>query len=256
MTSRVALVTGASRGIGGAVARRLGASGFTIAVHFNERLDSALEVVDGIERAGGMAFAVQADLSDVSQIEHLFARIDDELELRGVDRGLNLDVVVNNAYAGGEPELALLDADVFDRIIAVNARAPLFIVQHAVLRMREFGRIINISSEASKVPIGRLAYSMSKGALNTMTVVLAATFGDRGITVNTVAPGWTETDSTSDAGALTRDRRSSFIAQTPLGRVGEVSDVAEVVAFLASSESRWVTGQYIEVNGGRTATAC
>ena len=244
LTGRTALVTGASRGIGRAIATRLAADGARVAVHYGSNDVAAKETVDAIESAGGRAFAIRAELGATDDVDTLFDALQAELE------GGPLDIVVNNA--------AIMDytatvegatSDSFDRVFSVNVKAPLFITQRALPLMTNGGRIINVSSGVTWFAIPEIVYSMTKGALNVLTRSLAHTQGPHGITVNTVSPGITETDMN---GWLTENEEApkSVAAMTALRRHGQPTDIADAVAFFASDDARWITGQTVEVNGG------
>jgi NAD(P)-dependent dehydrogenase (short-subunit alcohol dehydrogenase family) len=244
LTGRTALVTGASRGIGRAIAERLAADGALVAVHYGSNESAAKETVAAIEKEGGQAFAVRADLADTAELDALFAGLQDGLA------GRPLDILVNNAAVidysatieGATPEA-------FDRLFAVNVRAPLFVIQRALPLMPDGGRIVNVSSGVTWFAIPEVVYGMSKGALNVLTRSLAQTQGRRGITVNTVSPGITETDMN---GWLTESPEAArqVAGMIALGRHGQPADIADAVAFFASDDGRWVTGQTLEVNGG------
>jgi len=239
--TKTALVTGASRGLGRAIAIRLAADGALVAVHYGRNEEAALATVAAIEEAGGQAFPVEADLDREDGIERLHAGLVEGLA------GRPLDVLVNNAAMfGGGIETP---ADEFDRVFRVNVRAPFLIVQRLLPLLRDGGRIINISSGVTWFAVPEVVYAMTKGALNVMGRSLANTLGDRGITVNTVSPGITETDMNAwlDEVPGARDGVASIVA---LGRVGQPADIADAVAFFASEDGRWVTGQVLEVNGG------
>jgi 3-oxoacyl-[acyl-carrier protein] reductase len=244
LTGRTALVTGASRGIGRAIAERLAADGALVAVHYGSNETAAKETVAAIEQAGGQAFAVRADLAETAQLDVLFTGLQEGLA------GRPLDIVVNNAAVidysatieGATPEA-------FDRLFAVNVRAPLFVIQRALPLMPDGGRIVNVSSGVTWFATPEVVYGMTKGALNVLTRSLAKTQGPRGITVNTVSPGITETDMN---GWLTESPEAArgVANMVALGRHGQPADIADAVAFFASDDGRWVTGQTLEVNGG------
>ena len=244
LTGRTALVTGASRGIGRAIAERLAADGALVAVHYGSNEKAAEQTVAAIEQAGGQAFTVRADLAETTELDVLFGGLADGLA------GRPLDVLVNNAAVvdysatidGATPES-------FDRLFAVNVRAPLFLIQRALPLMPDGGRIVNVSSGVTWFATPDVVYSMSKGALNVLTRSLAQTQGRRGITVNTVSPGITETDMNT---WLTESPEAArgVANMVALGRHGQPADIADAVAFFASDDGRWVTGQTLEVNGG------
>jgi 3-oxoacyl-[acyl-carrier protein] reductase len=242
-TNKTALVTGASRGIGRAIAHRLAADGALVAVHYGRDDAAANATVAAIEKAGGRAFAVKAELGVPGDVDTLFA---------GLERGLGgrpLDILVNNAgIISYEATIENATPAEYERVFNVNVRAPLFIAQRALRVMADGGRIINISSGVTWFAIPEIVYAMTKGALNVMTRSLAFTQGKRGITVNTVSPGITETDMN---GWLSNgEAQQKVAAMVALGRHGQPADIADAVAFFASNDGRWVTGQVLEVNGG------
>jgi len=248
LKGKTALVTGASRGIGRAIAERLAKEGATVALSYNASKSGADEAVAAIEKAGGAAFAIHADLVDPAAVPALFEILDAELTKR---RGSNtIDILVNNA--GNSGWLGFRDAtpQSWGTLMAVYARAPFFIVQAALDRLADGGRIINISSAAATKPVTAApVYSMAKAAINNLTHTLAIELGSRGITANAVAPGFTRTD----ANAAFRENPElvkAVEAQIAQGRFGEPSEIAAVVAFLASDDGQWVTGQTIEASGG------
>ncbi|MER5263745.1 SDR family oxidoreductase [Actinosynnema sp. NPDC002837] len=244
LAGRTALVTGASRGIGRAIARRLAADGADVAVHYGSGESAAEETVAAIEAAGGRAFAVRAELGVEGDVDTLMAGLESGLAGRG------LDILVNNAAAPPAGPIATDTPERFDHLFAVNVKAPYFLVQRALPLLRDGGRIITLTSVATRVANpGQTSFAMGKGALETMTLTLAGALGTRGITVNAVAPGATRTDvngAVFDAPGLTE-----FITgQTALDRLGRAEDVADVVAFLASDDARWITGQVLDASGG------
>jgi 3-oxoacyl-[acyl-carrier protein] reductase len=244
-TGKTALITGSSRGIGRGIAERLGQEGARVAVHYRSNDAAAKEVVAAVEAAGGSAFAIQAELGLPGDAEKLWAAFD-----QGAD---GLDILVNNT--GSEPReigIAATTAGGFDELFAVNAKAPFFVSQLGLDRLRDGGRIINISSGMSRDPGAQpdyVAYAMTKSALDTLTVALAKQLAPRGITVNSVAPGLIETDTTN-AKLFNEQMRQFATSMIPLGRLGRTEDVAGTVAFLASADGGWVTGQWIDCSGG------
>lgn len=248
MKAKVALVTGASRGIGRAVALRLARDGALVAVHYGSNRAAAEEVVAEIERSGGSAFALSADMASVADIEALYKALDAELARRTGETGF--DILVNNAGIAPRGTIEETSQKTFDLLFSVNVRGPFFMIQNALPRLRDGGRIINISSCVTRLAFPEIAaYSATKGAINVLTLLLAAQLGARGITVNAVAPGPTDTDM-SASWLGTPEGRASVIQTTALGRVGTPEDIAAAVAMLVSPESGWVTGQCIEASGG------
>ncbi|MET8748061.1 SDR family oxidoreductase [Streptomyces sp. NPDC004728] len=244
LMGRTALVTGASRGIGQAIAARLAAEGATVIVHFGTDESGAVATVDAMERAGGTALAVRAELGVDGDVDTLFA---------GVEAGLAgrpLDILVNNAAAAPAGPLGVTTRAEFDHLFAVNVRAPYFIIERALPLLREGGRIITISSVATRMANpAQTSFAMTKGAIETMSRTLAGQLGPRGITVNAVAPGATRT-ATNGAVFDVPGLAEQITGMTALDRLGGPDDVADVVAFLASDAARWVTGQVIDASGG------
>jgi 3-oxoacyl-[acyl-carrier protein] reductase len=244
LTGKAALVTGASRGIGRAIAERLGRDGAEVAVHYGSNESAAAETIASIEAAGGQAFPVRAELGVEGDVDTLFAALK-----KGLD-GRPLDILVNNA-AIVTYEATIDDAtpEQFEREFAINVRAPFFITQRALPLLRDGGRIINISSGVTWFATPQIVYSMTKGALNVLGRSLANVVGARGITVNNVSPGITDTDMNSWLHESV-EAKSDVTQYVALDRIGEAPDIADAVAFFASEDSRWITGQTVEVNGG------
>ncbi|MGP4114542.1 SDR family oxidoreductase [Streptomyces sp. 4N509B] len=246
LTGRTALVTGGSRGIGRAIAERLGRDGARVGVHYNEREAAAKETVAAIEAAGGSAFAVQARLGEPGDAEALWAAFDAQAD--------GLDVLVHNAGVVVPPAgVAATTWEDFDRVFATNVRAPFFLTQQGLDRLRDGGRIIAVSSGLARRPAnmpGLVAYSMTKAALDVFTTVLAKELAPRGITVNAVAPGVVDTDMNAGWLRASEEGRRQGAAAAALGRVGDPGDIADVVGFVASDDARWVTGHWLDVTGG------
>ncbi len=248
LEGKIALVTGASRGIGRETALRLSGCGATVVVHYNASEAAALEVVERIGAQGGVAFALQADLADPAAPARLYAALDRELEQRFGSR--QFDILVNNAGTGRRQVIEDVSEQDFDRTLQVDLKAPFFMIKHACARLRSGGRIVNVSSMGTRVAYPEMAaYAPAKAGLEALTVLLAAHLGPRGITVNAVLPGATATDMHPGA----KDPQiSQQIAQgIALRRVGQPADIADVIVFLVSEAGRWVTGQRIEASGGQ-----
>lgn len=239
LKGKVALVTGASRGIGRAIAERLGRDGANVAITYAGNREKAEAVVETIQSNGGQALAVQSDISKVEETRDLFEQV---INIFG-----QLDVVVNNVGVSVyKPTVDITESD-FDRVFNTNARGTFFALQEAAKHVKDGGRIISLSSGATKqsIPTGGL-YAASKAAIEQFSFALSKELGHRGVTVNLVSPGVTETDGL----IMPADALEHLIQSTPLGRLGQTADIADVVAFLSSDDARWVNGQSIQVNGG------
>jgi len=235
---KVALVTGAGRGIGPVVAQRLAAEGATVVVHYNESSAGAEKTAEAIRKAGGEAFVYQADLTKRADVTEMFRRID---EAPG-----SIDIVVNNAGGGGGGKLEDLDEDEMEWMIGLNFRGPLYVASEAAKRLGEGGRIINFSSSAAKATMaGAGIYSALKWGVENLTESWAKQLGTKGVTVNCVIPGATSPGMIDAA----PEYRPFYESSTPAGRIGTAEEVAAVVAFLASPEASWVNGAKIMVNG-------
>lgn len=246
LQGKVALVTGASQGIGYQIALRLAKLGAFVCVHAHRSKEALMQLVEGIEAEGGKAAPIFADLSHEKgpyDIQEQFDKI--VTEEYGESR---LDILVNNAGVLKREPIESVTSAQFDLTLMVNLKAPFFLTQCMLPRLRDQGRIINISSMGTRMAFPEMAvYAPAKAGLEALTRLLAAQLGPRGITVNTVAPGLTET-AMSPIDAQTAARAISSIA---LGRVGAPGDIADVVAFLATDEAKWITAQRIEVSGGQ-----
>jgi 3-oxoacyl-[acyl-carrier protein] reductase len=244
MKGKTALVTGASRGIGRAIAERLAADGALVAIHYGGNDAAANETLKAIEKVGGQAFLVKAELGVNGDIDTLFTKLEKGLA------GRRLDILVNNAAVAPQNSITETTPEEFDRIFAINVRAPFFIIQRALSLMPDGGRIINISSGVTWFATPATVYSMTKGALNVLGRSLANSLGDRNITVNTVSPGITDTDMNPSIRDKNTEAIERVAAMTALGRPGRPEDIGDAVAFFASDDARWITGQTVEVNGG------
>lgn len=238
-TRKVALVTGASRGIGAAVAGRLARDGFHVVVHYGSGADEARAVCDGIRQAGGSASVVQADLSARDGADRLLAGLAEQ----------QVDVLVNNAGIAPFASISDMDVDSFDELSAVNMRSVFFVTQKVLTRMGSGGRIINLSSVVARTAFpGMPAYSATKGFVDVLTLHLAAELGPRGITVNAVAPGVIETRLTT--GLLEGGGADAVQSIQALSGIAGPDRVAGIVGFLAGPDGVWTTGQVIDVSGG------
>jgi NAD(P)-dependent dehydrogenase (short-subunit alcohol dehydrogenase family) len=251
LSGKVAVVTGASRGIGRAIAERLAADGALVAVHYGKNQSAAVETVSAITAAGGTAFAVGADLASKDGVKTLFRGLDEEIKAR--TGSTQFDILVNNA--GIAPFVSFADTTeaVLDEIYTVNFKSLFFVTQEAVKRLRDGGRIVSTSSAVVRVPFSAVAaYSAHTAPIDNLTKSLAVELGPRAITVNAVAPGVIETDMA----AFVRDPQAAdgVKGKQALKRIGQAEDVADLVGFLAGHESRWVTGQVVDASGGSAMT--
>lgn len=244
LDGKTALVTGGGRGIGRAIAIRLAGDGARVGVHYGTNADTAEQTAQLIRDKGGETFTVRAQLGVPGDADALWQAFD-----RNAD---GLDILVNNAgILGGRIPFADLTEQTYDEVLAVNTRAPFFITQHGLSRLRDHGRIINVSTRfthGGRMP-ELMAYAMSKAALDSFTATLAKEVAPRGITVNAVGPGTTETDMNAER-LSTPEGRAAIAAQSPFNRVAQADDISGVVAFLASDDARWITGQWLDASGG------
>jgi 3-oxoacyl-[acyl-carrier protein] reductase len=241
LAGKLALVTGGSRGIGRAIVKRLAADGAAVVFSFLRDQRAAEEVMAAVQAAGGNAYAVQADLGRLAEVRRLFDQA--ERHLGG------LDILVNNASVVVTVSIAEATEQAYDRVMAVNSRGTFFALQQAARRLRDGGRIVNLSTVNTVLPAPGVAiYAASKAAVEQFTRVAARELAGRGITVNTVSPG--ATDTAMFRGANPPDAPERAAAMTPLGRLGQPADVADVVAFLVGPDARWLTGQNLRASGG------
>ncbi len=246
LKGKIALVTGASRGIGRAIAKRLAADGAHVVAHYGNSAAQAESLQKDIEASGGKVSLIQADLATGAGVELLYTGLD---QLLGTQGAKKFDILVNNAgVADWTPWLDMSEA-LFDRQFAINVKAVFLSTRAALNRLNDGGRVINISSIVSKHAFPDIIpYDATKGAVDVLTRNFAQYLGPRNITVNAIAPGATRTDMSdwlnSEEGAGNAKNMQA------LKRVGEADDIADAVAFLAGSDSRWITGQIIDVSGG------
>lgn len=250
MANKVALITGSSRGIGRAVALALAKEGAAlIGVHYSANADAANTTVRDIEALGVKAVAVKTDLREgKNAADSLWAQFGEAA--RTETGSCALDILVNNAGIAFALPLKHTSEAAFDEVMTINYKAPFFLIQAVADHIRDNGRIINVSTGFTRIAAPtHPAYAASKGALETLTLALAPEFATRGITINAVLPGVTETDMNAEWLA-SPNARAGAEALSVFSRVGKPEDVADVIAFLASSDARWTTGQMIDATGG------
>ncbi len=240
--SKIALVTGASRGIGASIAKRLARDGMTVVVNYSNRVEEADAVVADIVAAGGRALAMKADVSSAQSVREMFDAVEAQLG--------KLDVLVNNAgIMPAVKPLAEHDDDTFDRIFAINLKGSFNTMREATTRLNDGGRIVNFSTSVTGLGFpGYAVYAATKSAIETMTNILAKEMRGRDITVNAVAPGPTATDLfLTGKSPETIDRLAKA---APLERLGTPDDIAAAVAFLVGPDGAWINGQTLRANGG------
>lgn len=248
LQGKTALVTGASRGLGRAIAIRLAAAGAIVAVNYAANREAAEDTVRQIEAAGGCGFAIAGKLRGQAEAEALASLLANELVARtGSDR---IDILVNNIGGGEYATISDADETVFDQTFDNNVRAAFFLTRALRGRLADFGRVINLSSTGARLTDpGIIVYTMAKAAVEAFTRVLAVDLGPRGITVNSVAPGFTAGETNA---YIVEDpaKAEPVIAATALRRFGQPEEIADIVFALASPLGRWVTAQNIEASGG------
>jgi 3-oxoacyl-[acyl-carrier protein] reductase len=244
LKGKVAVVTGASKGIGAGIAKGLGAEGASVVVNYSSSKEGADRVVAQIKDKGGKAIAVQGDMSKAGDVTRLF---DETKKAYGT-----VDILVNNAGVYKfEPIEAVTETE-FHRVFNTNVLGPILAIREAVKHFgSNGGSVINVSSVASQAAVpNSVVYSATKGAVDSVTRVLAQELGSRKIRVNTLAPGGVETEGTHTAGVIGSDFEKQMVAKTALGRIGQPDDISKVAVFLASDDSTWLTGERIVASGG------
>lgn len=242
LTGKVALVTGASRGIGKAIALKLAAEGVAVVINYHGSMEKAKEVKAEIESDGGIAEIMQCNVADYQATEAMIRKVTDDFG--------RLDILVNNAGITRDGLLMKMSEEDYDTVLDTNLKGPFHCIRFAARQMlrQRGGRIINLSSVSGILGnAGQANYSASKAGVIGLTKSAARELASRGITVNAVAPGFIETEMTA---VLPEKVRESAVAQIPMGAFGTAEDVAEAVAFLASDSARYITGQTIHVDGG------
>jgi 3-oxoacyl-[acyl-carrier protein] reductase len=243
LTGKVAVVTGASKGIGAAIAKSLAAEGASVVVNYSSSKSGARTVVDSITAAGGKAVAVGGDVSKAAEAQGI------------IDAAINnygrLDILVNNSGVYEFDAIEAITEAKFHRMFNINVLGLLLTTQAALKHIGEGGSIINIGSVVSRItPPTSAIYTGTKGAVDAITGVLARELGPKNIRVNAINPGMVETEGVQAAGFLESDFEKATVAQTPLGRLGQPGDIASVAVFLASDDSGWLTGEHILAGGG------
>jgi 3-oxoacyl-[acyl-carrier protein] reductase len=244
LTGKVAMVTGASRGIGAAIAKHFAAEGAAVVVNYSSSKQDADRVVDEIAKRGGTAIAIQANVSKKAEVERLFAEAE---KVFG-----KIDILVNNAGVYEFVPLEEVSEQQFHRLFDTNVLGMLLVTQEALKHFKSGGgSIVNIGSLASSLtPPTAVVYNATKGAVDAITRTLAKELGPRKIRVNSINPGMVITEGAIAGGFTEGDMRKMFESQTPLGRVGETDDIAPAAVFLASSDSAWISGETLVIAGG------
>ncbi|WP_428663359.1 SDR family NAD(P)-dependent oxidoreductase [Runella sp.] len=245
LINKVAIVTGASKGIGASIAKHFAEAGAKVVVNYASSKEAADDVVKAITEGGGTAIAIQADVSQEADVIRLF---DETKKAFGT-----LDILVNNAVAQGYAPLEQISTETFHQSFNTNVLGPILTMQAALKLFGDTGgNIINISSGASKMPLPAASlYSASKAAVDALTISLSKELGAKNVRVNSILPGATETEGATSAGITTgSEAEKMFIANTPLGRRGQPKDIAKAAVFLASDDAAWITGEQLSVSGG------
>jgi 3-oxoacyl-[acyl-carrier protein] reductase len=243
LKGKVAVVTGASKGIGAGIAKALAAEGASVVVNYASSKAGADDVVAAIKKAGGTALAVQADVSKAADAQRL---IDTAVNTYG-----HLDVLVNNSGVYEFAPIESITEEHFHRIFNINVLGVLLTTQAAAKHLGKGGSIINIGSGVTRItPPNSAVYTATKGALDAITGVLSRELGPKQIRVNSINPGMVETEGTHTGGFIGSDLEKALVTQTPLGRIGQVTDIAPIAVFLASDDSQWLTGEILLAAGG------
>jgi 3-oxoacyl-[acyl-carrier protein] reductase len=245
LTEKIALVTGASKGIGAGIAKNLGAEGATVVVNYATSREGADRTVAEIVKSGGQAWAVQGDFSKAEEITRTFAEIE--------KKHGKLDVLVNNAGVAAFGPLESVTAEEFHRLFNLNVLGLLLSTQAGVKLMSEGGSVINIGSLAGSMPAAYGSiYSATRSAVNNLSISLSKELGPKQIRVNALNPGLVMTEGLQAAGFMKGEMYDNAVKATPLGRAGQPDDIGKAAVFLASDESYWITGQLIQAAGGVT----
>ena len=243
LANKVAVVTGASKGIGASIAKALAAEGAAVVVNYASSKAGADAVVEAITAAGGKAIAVHGDVSVAADAQGLIAA--------AVETFGRLDILVNNSGVYEFRPLAEINEEQFHRMFDINVLGLLLTTQAADKHLVEGASIINISSAVTSIlPAQSAVYTATKGAVDAITGVLANELGPRKIRVNSINPGVVETEGTHAAGFVGTEFEAAFVARTPLGRIGQPDDIGDIAVFLASDDSRWLTGEKLVASGG------
>lgn len=244
LTNKVAIVTGASKGIGASIAKSLAAEGASVVVNYASSSQDADKVVSEITNTGGKAIAVKGDVSKAADINNLFAETEQAFG--------KADVVINNAGVYQMGTIETVTEEEFHRQFNINVLGLLLTSQAAVKHFEgKGGSIINIGSAVTRItPPGSAIYTATKGSVDMITEVLSKELGAKNIRVNAINPGMIETEGTHTAGFIGSDFHSQMVATTPLGRIGQPDDIAQVAVFLASDDSKWLTGEKLLASGG------